>query len=253
MKQEMIKTNKYDINDLKNSFDSIENFKTSDIVLFFRNNEPELSHNAINWRIFNLVQRGILERIGKGLFRLGQNRLYIPEISSKEKNIYNAMFSKFPFSKFCVWSLNILNEFSIHQSDMNFILLEVEKESVQSVFFEMKENKNNVFIEPTEDVIENYVIYQKNPVIIKTLISEAPLQKVKNVFTTTIEKLLVDIFCDKELFFAFQGKELRTITEEAFMKYSVNQNKILRYANRRGKKEEFVQYLKHIQIIGNNV
>jgi len=249
----MIKTDKYDINDLKNSFDSIENFKTSDIVLFFRNNEPKLSQNAINWRIYNLVQKGILERIGKGVFRLGQNRLYIPEISSKQKNIYNAMFSKFPFSKFCVWNLSILNEFSIHQSDMNFILLEVEKESVQSVFYEMKENKNNVFIEPTEDVIENYVIYQKNPVIIKTLISEAPLQKVKNVFTTTIEKLLVDIFCDKELYFAFQGKELRTITEEAFMKYSVNQNKILRYANRRGKKEEFVQYLKHIQIIGNNV
>jgi len=253
MKQEMIKKDKYDINDLKNSFDSIENFKTSDIVLFFRNNEPKLSQNAINWRIYNLVQKGILERIGKGVFRLGQNRLYIPEISSKQKNIYNAMFSKFPFSKFCVWNLSILNEFSIHQSDMNFILLEVEKESVQSVFYEMKENKNNVFIEPTEDVIENYVIYQKNPVIIKTLISEAPLQKVKNVFTTTIEKLLVDIFCDKELYFAFQGKELRTITEEAFMKYSVNQNKILRYANRRGKKEEFVQYLKHIQIIGNNV
>ena len=135
---------------------------------------------------------------------------------------------------------------------MNFILLEVEKESLQSVFYEMKKNKNDVFVEPSEGVIENYVIYQKNPVIVKTLITEAPLQEVEKVFTTTIEKLLVDIFCDKDLFFAFQGKELRTIMEEAFMKYSVNQNKIIRYANRRGKKEELINYLKQIQIIGNN-
>ena len=250
---EMIKTDRYYVDDLKKSFESIENIKTSDIVLFFRNYKSELTQNSINWRIHNLVQKGILERIGKGVFRVGQNRLYIPEITSKQKTIYNTISSKFPFSKFCVWNSNILNEFSHHQSNMNFILLEVEKESLQSVFYEMKKNKNDVFIEPSEGIIENYVIYQKNPVIVKTLITEAPLQEVEKVFTTTIEKLLVDIFCDKDLFFAFQGKELRTIMEEAFMKYSVNQNKIIRYANRRGKKEELINYLKQIQIIGNNL
>jgi hypothetical protein len=100
-------------------------------------------------------------------------------------------------------------------------------------------------------VIENYLLRIKSAIIVKTLISEAPIQTVQNITVPTIEKILVDLFCDKNLFYAYQGKELHTIFQEAFSKYTINQNKLMRYSNRRGKKEEFIKYLKQIQIIGN--
>ena len=50
---------------------------------------------------------------------------------------------------------------------------------------------------------DNYVSTTENPIIVKTLITEAPLKKLVGITTITIEKLLVDLFCDKELFFAF--------------------------------------------------
>jgi len=246
IKYKNIETSKLYIETIKANFGSHESFKTDDIALFFKTFDPELSKQTINWRIYHLVQKGILERLGRGVFRIGKNHLFIPELSSQQKLIYNKILSLFPFSNFCIWNTSIINEFSLHQSNMNFTLVEVEKDSLQSVFYELKETKNNVFIEPTNDVIENYVSNIKNPIIVKALITEAPLQKVDGTKTTTIEKLLVDLFCNKELFFAFQGKELRTTMDEAFSKYSVNQNKMIRYANRRGKKEEFVNYLKII-------
>ena len=49
--------------------------------------------------------------------------------------------------------------------------------------------------------------------------------------------MLVDVFCDDVIFSAQQGSEMRTLFKEALSKYSVNENRMLRYADRRRKKE----------------
>jgi hypothetical protein len=75
---------------------------------------------------------------------------------------------------------------------------------------------------------------------------EAPVQLLQGVVTTTIEKLLVDVFCDDVLFAAQQGGEMATIYRVAFEKHTINENKMLRYANRRRKKEDFSNYLNRV-------
>ncbi len=79
------------------------------------------------------------------------------------------------------------------------------------------------------------------------MVSEAPLQKISKMNTPTIEKMLVDIFCDDLIFAAQQGSEMRTIFQEAIDKYVLNENRMLRYADRRRKKENFREYLNSIQ------
>ena len=61
--------------------------------------------------------------------------------------------------------------------------------------------------------------------------------------------MLVDIFCDDVIFSAQQESEMRIIFTEAFNKYSVNKNRMLRYADRRRKKESFSNYLKLFQVL----
>jgi hypothetical protein len=56
----------------------------------------------------------------------------------------------------------------------------------------------------------------------------------------------VDIFCDDVIFSAHQGNEMRIIFKEALTKYSVNHSRMLRYADRRRKKEHFNSYLDSI-------
>ena len=72
------------------------------------------------------------------------------------------------------------------------------------------------------------------------------MQVISGLKTVTIEKMLVDIFCDETVFSAQQGAEMRTIFLEAINKYSVSENRMLRYADRRRKKESFRNYFNSI-------
>jgi hypothetical protein len=117
---------------------------------------------------------------------------------------------------------------------------------MNSIFYFLKDLNFSVFLEPTTDILEKYTPDNKQIIIIKPLISEAPLITVNGITTVSIEKILVDIFCDSITFSAQQGSEMRTIFETAFTKYTVNQSKILRYTNRRRKKENFIEFISTI-------
>lgn len=236
------------ITELKQRFEGLNDFKTIDIADFYRNFEPDLKSTTINWRVYSLVEKGILERIGKGVFKIGKTWVFVPNMDNKTKAISNKLQSKFPFSTFCIWNTSLLNEFSVHISNNHFTLVEVERESLESVFLSLKEKYNAVFLNPNADMLEQYVFNASNPIIVKPLISEAPLQRIKNINTATIEKILVDLFCDEDLFQIYQGRERNIIFKEAYSKYTINNTKLLRYASRRGGKDELEKYLN--QIIG---
>ncbi|NDP20025.1 MAG: hypothetical protein GZ091_02930 [Paludibacter sp.] len=133
-----------------------------------------------------------------------------------------------------------------HQPGRFYYLVEVEKDSIQSVFYFLKELNNAVFLEPTSDILEKYLPDNKDVFIVKSLVTEAPTLIVKGIDTISLEKLLVDIYCDAVIFAPQQGAEMRTIFEDALTKYVINQNRMLRYANRKGKKKIFTKYLNSI-------
>lgn len=134
----------------------------------------------------------------------------------------------------------------LHQPGRYHLLVEVDKDVTESIFHFLGEKKKNIFLEPTDEVLSRYASKEKNAVIIKSLVSEAPVQLLQNVFTVTLEKMLVDIFCDEVLFAAQQGTEMQNIYRNAFDNYTINENKMLRYADRRRKKEAFLNYLQKI-------
>jgi hypothetical protein len=242
----MIATKKLHIDQLKDYFRDKESFETSDIIGFYLKKEPEVKTTTVNWRIFNLVQTGVLNRIGRGKFADGGKRKYIPEITVKIKSIYAKLKKEFPYLRICIWNTSLLNEFMIHQPGRFYTLIEVDKEAMQSAFYYLKENKFLVFYDPSMDIIEKYLPFEKETLIVKPLVSEAPIQDLNGINTATIEKMLVDIYCDDVTFAAQQGSEMRNIFHEAMIKYSVNKDRMLRYANRRRKKEDFVEYLNSI-------
>ena len=197
------------------------------------------------------MKEGVLQRIGRGKFTLGESRKYIPEISSVTKSIFKNLKNEFPYANLCVWNTSALNEFMQHQPNRFFLLVETDKETTNSAFYFLRDSdsypkKKSVFIEPVKDILEKYILKEKEAIVIKPLISEAPTQKISEVETATIEKMLVDIFCDDVIFSAQQGAEMRTIFIEAFTKYTINQSKMLRYADRRKKKVELNQFVKTI-------
>jgi hypothetical protein len=98
-----------------------------------------------------------------------------------------------------------------------------------------------IFITPTQTDFERYITGNE-AIIIRQLISEAPLQLIDEINTPSIEKILVDIAGDTE--FAFlRGNELHYVYTDIFKKFNVNKKRLLRYAPRRARRKEVEQLL----------
>ncbi len=246
LKLNIITADKYNIEKLKVQFKDKSIFFTGDILKFFGKYEPGIKSSTVNWRIYNLVQNSVLKRIGVGKFNLSADKIYTPDITKKIKSLNSKLKLRFPFLTCCLWDTSVFNEFMLHQPGKFFFLVETEKNSTESVFYFLKENKYAVFHDPGEEIINKYMPEDKEPVIVKTLVSEAPVRNIDGVCSVSIEKMLVDIYCDSILFSAQQGSELIYIFKEALTKYTVNENRMLRYANRRGKKEKFDNFLNSV-------
>ena len=238
--------NSLNIDDLTQHFKEKNVIEIAEIVDFYRATEEQIKSSTIRWRVYSLVQKGILQRVGRGKFRFGKSTNYLPEVSSKLKSTYNKITKDFPFSRTCVWHTSASNEFMQHQMGKFYYLIEVEKDATEAIFYSLKERNLSVFLNPNQEILDKYIPENKDIYIIKSLVSEAPTQQIEKICTVSIEKILVDIFCDETLFAAQQGAEMRTIFNEALSKYTVNQNKMLRYADRRKRKNDFNNYLKTI-------
>ncbi len=221
-------------------------FSSKEIEAYYRQLEPEIKTSTVNWRVYALVQSGVFSRVGRGKFTLGEGRNFIPQVSSKIKSLYSKLHKQFPYLQICLWNTSVLNELMVHQPGRFYTLVEAEKNTIESVFYFLKDSLKNVFLDPTSDILSLYASSEKEAIIIKSLVSEAPMQNVQGVQTVTIEKILVDIFSEETIFAAQQGSEMQTIFKNTFEKYTVNENKMLRYADRRRKKEAFDNYLNKV-------
>jgi hypothetical protein len=195
---------------------------------------PLLSEGAIGWRLYDLVQEGVIHKPGYGLYALHERKDYQPAISVLARKLYLKVNGELPYAKLCVWESRWLNEFMRHQMFKGYLVVEIEKDAVSSAFHILTDviKQRRVFLNPKEDDFEKYISLENEAVIVKTLISEAPLEKREQVVVASLEKLLVDCLTSEELF-AAQQAELDLIFKIAFQKYSLNVAKMRRYARRR--------------------
>lgn len=230
------------IEKLKEYFSIYQQFTSDEILKFYSNFNPFISKSIVNWRIYQLIKKGIILRKARGKFSLGKFSKFEPEITNIQKKTFNTIKNKFPYIDFCVWHTNFLKEFTHHQINLDFTVLEIERSALDSIYLQLKDVFRQVYLKPTSSELNNLQMSSKPFLIILPLVSEAPIQNIDKIKTITIEKLLVDIFSD-EIWESLKGYELLKIFENAFEKYSINSSKLLRYAFRKGKKDEMMNFL----------
>lgn len=209
-----------------------------------------MKRSTIDWRIYYLTQNKILYRRSRGCYSLSESDMqkFLPEIDKSFKKVYALIESQLPYVNFIVWQTKWMNEFMRHQPGKFITIVEVEKEAKESVFNLLQNSRQHVFASPNGAMLENYVYNSKFPIVIENLISEAPIQKIKNWQTATIEKILIDIISNVDLFSTFQGRAIYTIYEIAFTRYDINISKMKRYAKRRSKIKKLEHILSKVEI-----
>lgn len=238
----------YKSNSVLEYFNDSAEFSLDGVMHIYQLEEPEITKNAVMLRINHLVKKGLLSRTGKGLYALGKKLDYKPIPDTDLQKLYRKLINQFPYAKFCVWNTKLFNEFMIHQPGRFYTLIETEKDTSEFVFNYLKKINNEVFLNPNEKILRLYALNSAKCFLVKDLVSETPTQTIENTPTITIEKMLVDVFCDNIIFNTQQGSELDNIFVGAFTKYNINKTKLFRYSNRRTKKQQIEEYLNQLKI-----
>jgi hypothetical protein len=178
-----------------------------------------------------------LKRINQGVYHLPVSLfLALQEV----KQLNEKLKIQFPFAKFCLWSSDVLMPFMQHIPNLNFIYVDVENGVAESVFNFLKSNQTkSVFFRPNRAEFNRYIVGTE-AIIVRGLVSESPLQTVENVLVPTLEKILVDMAGDVEFDF-MQGAEITYFYRNVMDRHQINKRKLLRYASRRGRREEVEQ------------
>ena len=236
---------------LREEFTHQPELTRAQVLAFYRRQDAELKHTTLDWRIHELVQRGLLASTGRGRYALADaishRRTYRPALEPAERAIWRVLVKELQIPEGCLWSTAWANEFGLHQAARNFLVIEVPRDYAQAAFYTLQDRHHHrVFLRPQPDVLTYYVAEATRPLVVISFISRAPVQEVDKVPVPRLEKLLVDLFSRPDLFSAFQGHELKTIFSNARRRYLLDERTLLRYAQRRHKADDLRQFLRQL-------
>ena len=192
-----------------------------------------------------LVNDGLVQRVGRNAYQIARDNLYLYEYtySNLANEVSKYINSNYSFMNYVIFETIQLNEFINHQLGRNTIFIFVDNEVINFVFNTLKDTfKNKVMLSPR--IIEFNQYRSEDMIILRRLVSESP-QNPKKLWYITLEKMLVDIMADSLIKETFSESEYKSIYENAFNKYIVDESKMFRYARRRNVADKIKNFIKN--------
>jgi hypothetical protein len=229
--------------------------------MFYEKFNPQLKETTFRWMLYELKRNNVISSLDRGVFVLNNcndcvdafnnktvqlknnKKAYKPLISKRLHEINMSIRERFPFITLCIWEISELNEFMVHQPSKFFTIVEVEIGTEEAVFYHIKKTYNNVYIKPTRQELEWYVYENPDSIVIKKLVSQAPISKQKNIAIPKLEKILVDLFAEADFYYPYQGQELVNIYDNSIRDYIISAKSLYRYADRRKCKDKLESFL----------
>lgn len=238
-------SNELKIEEIKNVFGD-KPFTNKELYHFYQKYDPNLNKNTFRWRVYALKNYGAINTLKRGVYSTKRKKVFEPAVSKQLKNLFAKVQNQFPYVDMCIWESSWLNNLMLHQAFSSNIIIEVDKDAASAVFAFLQESHKDVYLNPKKYEVEHYISAGQTNIVIKTLTITSPLQETQNIKIPTIEKIMVDLFVDDELFVTYQGAELQNIYREVFTSYSVNRSTLTQYANKRHVKDKMDEILSGI-------
>lgn len=205
-----------------------------------------ITDSAISLSINRMLQCGELVKKAWGQYSVKERskRPFFPIPNDVIKRIYQLLKDEFPYTNMCVWDPRIIVPFMQHIPNIQLLIAEVERVAMEPAFNLLQANVPNlrVIFNPSSVDYAHYVSGYPS-IVVKPLISQAPMFHWGGILMPSLEKIMVDIISDVEFTFA-QGAELNTIYDTVMSSYEVNNKALFRYADRRGRRGEVERLIK---------
>ena len=210
-----------------------------DLIEMLKADYPYVSPNSYQWAINSMIKDGKIAKTGYNQYTVITDSLkpvFKPSYSELAAELIQKIDTCYPESTFVLLESAFMNLFRSQPVRQNTVFIQGDKEKSRSIFRSLQEWKYpNLLYKPS---VKEFDLYRtEDSIVILDLTSEAPLLS-DRPHEICIEKLLVDVFCDKYLRKDYDPAEYPLIVEQAMSAYAVDKVRLLRYARRRGKEEE---------------
>ena len=221
-----------------------QSYRRSDLISLLKQEHGGLKENTYSWAIGNMLKDGILQRTGWGYYVLAkkeQKPPYVPPYSVESQTIRFLVSNQFPQLGFTIFETTLLNEFLNHLIAKNTVYVQTERRFFNEVFDFLKWNTDRfVLYRPSAKQYSLY--FRTNMIVVQDWISEAPLNP-KVPHDITMEKMLVDIYCERDRTILYNTAEYPDIVWDVYDRYPVDTVRLLRYARRRHREAEIAEYI----------
>jgi len=154
--------NKNIISTIKTQFAGRITFSKKELYQVYLKYYTNLNESTFRNKIQELKETGIISSVKRGVYTLTIKPEYQPEISDKLKRIFSAVKRENISDNICIWNSFWLNEFMIHQPMRYVLVLEVDNDVLESVYYFLRDKVyKKIFLKPDESIMLKYAMLEK--------------------------------------------------------------------------------------------
>jgi hypothetical protein len=229
--------------DILNRFDG-QYCSIDDITAFVDTPDRKASRKTVIWNVNDLVRQGKVTRVGRGAYAFMPKTLFRPAISETAQKVCSLLGDRFKYLDVTVTDSGTLGQFMDLQPFATVVVIEAKKSATGAVLSALRRERVDAYAKKDFTRLERYVS-SSQPVVVRPELAVNPnLPKKNNVRTADLEKILVDLVCDEDIYGQYQGAELQNIYRNATEMYAVNYSRMLKYAAARKKKGAVLDMLR---------
>lgn len=193
--------------------------------------------------LLSFKEEGIIFDAGWGIYTTKKQEFKLSTLSRIE-TLSRLIKKEFPFSKFLIWDTRQLSSLYQHTPRYGITFVETQKELTCSFYEYISKKYQKTYLEQKNKIyFENFSLYL-SPVVIRRLIKRAPYKKTQ----PTLEKILVDIFCDVNTYKYISWQDYWQIWQELAINYRIKIGDLISYSRRRKCFQDLF-----LQLIDNNI
>jgi len=162
--------------------------------------------------------------------------------------------NQYPYLEFNIWSTRQLSNYFHHIPARHLILVYTDPEALRSIFDFLIDQGYTVYNNPTKEILNRHWLPEEETVILRPKITQSPVSGTGFLHFATIEKILVDLYLEKDRLMYMDEAEFERIVDNILFKNRLNIATLLRYAGRREVRTKFEKLLfrnHHLEVIKN--
>ena len=208
-------------------------YSHQELIRLLKSDYPQMRNSSYHWAVCGMLKSGNLTKVARNVYVVQNER---------EKPLYRPAY---PSVCFTVFETALMNDFLNHLVAQNTVFIQVDKDVSVFVFRFLQElGYEHLLYKPKK---ADYALYwEKDCIVVTDMISEAPLSATAP-HEICLEKMLVDMYCDKLISSAYSKSEYPEVLKQAMETYHIESTKMMRYARRRGREDEMKKILEEIE------